>query len=284
MFKKIMVTISILSTCVMLTSCGFGTVMAYKFINVLNIDDLGKIINDIGTGDTNNQTSKLVVGTSESIEKQIKKAKSLREYIEEYEEKADGSKYDSQWVDTVFFGYYPQSVKASDTDDMIEWIVLDKDDNRKEAVLLSKRVIDYLPYNVSSENITWEKSTIRKWLNYDMYYFSFGRQDRRKIIPNEVSTTAPQKSLAVGGNDTTDKIYLLSLEEAEKYLKYTELVGLGTVYIDSNGIPLSYWLRNPGNTQNFACYVHQDGILSNIGYFVNFSRGIRPVIKVSYAD
>ena len=284
MFKKLLVTISILSASVMITSCGFGTVMAYRLTSVLDIDNLGKIINDIGTADPNNQTAKLVVGTSESINRQIKKAKSLKEYIDEYEAKEEKGTYDPKWVDTVFFGYYPQSVKAYDTDDMIEWIVLEKDDNKKEATLLSKRVIDVVPYNTESAFVTWETSTIRKWLNHNFYYFSFGRQDRRNIVNTEVKTTAPEKSMSEGGNDTIDKIYLLSLEEANEYLKYCELVGKGTIYDDNNGIPMSYWLRNPGNTQNFACYVHQDGILSNIGHFVNFARGIRPVIKVSYAD
>ena len=283
MFKKLLLTISVLGASIMLTSCGFGTVMAYRFANILNFDNLGKIINHIGTDAPNNQTAKLVVGTSEAIEKQITKAKSLKEYIAEYEAKEDGSKYDPKWVDTVFFGYYPQSVKAYDTDDMIEWIVLEKDENKKEATLLSKRVLDDIPYNNDSAFITWEKSTIRTWLNNNFYYFSFGRQDRRKIVSTEVKTTAPEKSLAEGGNDTSDKVYLLSIEEASEYLKYCELVGLGTVYNGHNGLPIGYWLRNPGNTQNFACYVHQDGILSNIGYYVNFSKGIRPVIKVSYA-
>ena len=284
MFKKILLTILVLSTSIMITSCGFGTLMTYKFINVLNIDSLGKIIGNVESGDTNGQTAKLVVGTSESIERQLKKAKSLREYIDEYEAKEEKDKYDPAWVDTVFFGYYPQSVKAYDTDDMIEWIVLDKDENKKEATLLSKRVIDNIPFNTESAFVTWETSTIRQWLNHSFFYFSFGRQDRRKVVTSEVKTVAPEKSSSIGGNDTLDKVYLLSLEEASEYLKYCELVGLGTVYNDNYNIPMSYWLRTPGNTQNFACYVHQDGIISNIGHFVNFARGIRPVIKVSYAN
>ena len=284
MFKKILLTISILTTSIMLTSCGFGTVMTYRLINVLNIDSLGRIIGNMGSSDTSAQNAKLIVGTSESIEKQLKKAKSLREYIEEYEAKEEKGNYDPKWVNTVFFGYYPQSVKAYDTDDMIEWIVLDKDENKKEATLLSKRVIDNIPFNTESALVTWETSTIRQWLNHGFFYFSFGRQDRRKVVTTEVKTTAPEKSLSLGGNDTFDKVYLLSIEEANKYLKYCELVGNGTVYDDYYGVPMSYWLRNPGNTQNFACYVHQDGIISNIGHFVNFSRGIRPVIKVSYAN
>ena len=284
MFKKLMVTISILVASVMLTSCGFGTVMAYKLMNVFNIDNLGKIINDASVTESNNQSATLVVGSNESIDKQIKNAKSLREYIEEYEAKDEKGQYNPKWVDTVFFGYYPQSVKAYDTDDMIEWIVLDKDDNKKEATLLSKYVIDSVPYNLESAFVTWETSSIRQWLNHGFYYFTFGRQDRRKIVNSEVKTTAPEKSSSEGGNDTVDKVYLLSIEEARDYLKYCELVGKGTVYNDYYGLPMSYWLRNPGNTQNFACYVHQEGIISNIGHFVNFARGIRPVIKVSYAN
>ena len=66
--------------------------------------------------------------------------------------------------DIITIGRYPQN---DDDPEPIEWIVLQKDGKR--AFLLSRYVLDAIPYEESHDKVTWEECTLRAWLNDDFY-------------------------------------------------------------------------------------------------------------------
>ena len=68
--------------------------------------------------------------------------------------------------DIIEFGSYPY--EADGTEKTIKGQILKKY-NDGTALVISKYALDALRYNETSINITWEKSTIRKWLNNDFY-------------------------------------------------------------------------------------------------------------------
>ena len=128
--------------------------------------------------------------------------------------------------DYVFFGKYP--FEADGTEWPIEWEVLANDG--KKALLITKYGIDNVKYNEEDEDTTWETSSIRQWLNGTFINIAFNPLEQSKILATTVITadnvgeSFDKKYHTKGGNDTTDKIFLLSLEEAKKYLRPRENV------------------------------------------------------------
>lgn len=69
--------------------------------------------------------------------------------------------------DIIVFGHYEQDNNLKNGPEPIEWIVLAKDTNK--ILLISKYVLDYLPYDSMPSGLGWKYSTIRKWLNNDFF-------------------------------------------------------------------------------------------------------------------
>ena len=85
--------------------------------------------------------------------------------------------------DTVTFGKYPQ---ASNTPDPIKWLVIEvvpsSEDAEGRLLLLSKYVLDVKPYHTSYTMITWEKCSLRKWLNDGFMKTAFDRSEKKRIL------------------------------------------------------------------------------------------------------
>ena len=119
--------------------------------------------------------------------------------------------------DVVTFGRYPQSASGNDLTP-IEWIVLDKDGNNN-ALLLSKCVLDFVPFHKDDTYVLWEDCSLRTWLNTDFLEKAFDFNEQQSILTTKLDNSS-QVSLYKGtaGNDTEDKVFLLSAVEAAKYL------------------------------------------------------------------
>jgi len=105
------------------------------------------------------------------------------------------------------------------------------------------------------------------------------------------------------GNDTADKVFLLSIDEAERYFSSGEARRTGinldpeTVrQIDNNNTYGSdikrlaqenggfwWWLRSPGYHADHAAYVDYSGTVHDNGDFVDsyYGDGVRPAIWLS---
>lgn len=139
-------------------------------------------------------------------------------------------------TDSVYYGNYAQSDSAGATKDPIKWRVLSNNSNdtqaqNKQLFLLSDQNLDVQPYNTSHTSITWEKSTIRSWLNgYAASENTCGTDYTSNNFINTAFSTDEQGAIAEtyvynrpnpdwstdGGNNTNDKVFLLSIEEASK--------------------------------------------------------------------
>ena len=148
--------------------------------------------------------------------------------------------------DTVVFGSYEQDNDKSNGTEPIEWIVLDEKGGR--YLLLSKYVLDGQKWDDSmSDNtiaanatgmddhgvITWEKCSVRRWLNGSFYNEAFSDEDKNHIA--QVTNTNPsldeidgmeyggQLNVWKSGADTQDTVFLLSLEEYIRYFHPTKI-------------------------------------------------------------
>ncbi len=190
--------------------------------------------------------------------------------------------YSVKTGDIVVFGHYEQDGNTGNGAEEIEWIVLDVRDGK--ALLLSRYGLEAKPYNAEYKEITWENCTLRAWLNGDFLKTVFNADEQSAILTTNVDNSSSQgysKWSTSGGNNTQDKIFLLSYAEANRYLGVTyadssnteSRVKLTTWAIKNGAYTSTYktsegdasgwwWLRSPGDRQKGAARVNDDGSLS----------------------
>ncbi len=197
----------------------------------------------------------------------------------------------------VKFGTYPQTQGGNDNTP-IEWIVLDVQDGK--ALLLSRYGLDDQPYTVEElavENYTWEKSTMRAWLNNDFLQRAFSAQEQAAIVTTTVDNSTSQAYPdweVPSQNNTEDKVFLLSYAEANKYLGVTKekndnanaqailtdyAVAIGTYNVVVDGSAMGCWyLRSPGTSKYHISVVGPYGDL--IRTMLNDYDCVRPAMWV----
>ena len=166
--------------------------------------------------------------------------------------------------DIVTYGNYEQDGFYSNGEETIEWIVIARDrDNH--ALLLSRYCLDALPYNEDGGDVTWEDSSIRAWLNGEFLESAFGGDPNGFICTAECKTK-DGRSGTDGGENTTDRVFLLAVDEVTQYFPkessrrapVTEYAKEQGAEYDKNGNGW-WWLRTPGKTQDMAAGVHTAG-------------------------
>jgi hypothetical protein len=170
------------------------------------------------------------------------------------------------------------------------WFVLERAGDK--VLLLSVGIIIDRTYHPGMAEITWEGSKTRQWLNED-FYESISQEERERIADTLVINKANPWYGIDGGNDTTDKIFLLSIEEVVKYFgdsgQMAEKPSGASQYIDdeynkariiySMGGASWWWLRSPGNAGNRAVYVGRGGDIDVFGLGVGSNnRSVRPAL------
>lgn len=165
----------------------------------------------------------------------------------------------------------------------IKWRVIKCENG--EALLLSDIVLDKQKYNKRLKKVTWEKSTLRKWLNKKFMNRAFSSSEQEAIHTTEVINEDNYYYKTDGGNDTLDKIYLLSLSETdeEKEYGFTDSYGMTIKY--SNYADLDdyqyWWLRTPGEKNISAAAVDMSGKAYLGGGESDMELGIRPVLHLN---
>ncbi|MBQ8921076.1 MAG: TIR domain-containing protein [Oscillospiraceae bacterium] len=88
--------------------------------------------------------------------------------------------------------------------------------SEKTAVLLTKNVLFERQFHkTNNEQITWEQSDLRNWLNTNFYNL-FTDSEKKLILKTLCSNhTNTPDGTQLQGNDTEDYVYILSREEAE---------------------------------------------------------------------
>ena len=194
--------------------------------------------------------------------------------------------------DIVYFGTYEQDNDTSNGKENIEWLVLAKKDNK--ILVISDKALDCQPYNTSDDYVTWEKCTLREWLNNDFINAAFSDDEKAMIPTVTVSADSNLKYNTNPGNTTKDKVFLLSIVEAEKYFTSDEArMCIPTEYVISNvstsdeytkdGKATCWWrLRSPGAIQYYAAKVDFDGDVDEFGIDVDYDiGGVRPALWIT---
>ena len=179
----------------------------------------------------------------------------------------------------------------------IVWQVLDCEDDG--VYVMSKSLLDSQAYNNFYEGVTWETSSLRNWLNNDFYNSAFSANEKKKILTRAIANENNPNYGTVGGNDTTDKLWLLSYSDSI-YANYgfststsssNTRTAQGTDYAKSQGLwdnstdsysgNSSWWLRTPGVYSVDACSVNHGGNVNNNVYVYYTDVGVRPAFKLN---
>ena len=223
-----------------------------------------------------------------------------------------GNSYYYEWGDDTvrYFRYEP-----------IKWRVLNV--NGTDAFLLADKALDDQEYNISDTSITWEKCTMRSWLNgYDSSVNTYGTDYSGKNFINTAFTSSERSAIkttevvndnnisygTAGGNDTSDKVFLLS--ENEVYNSSTALsYGLvkgrdaddesrrckSSTFAKAMGVwsntnsPYAgncwWWLRSPGLYTDDAAYVSYSGLVHSNGVSVDYDMdAVRPALHLELSS
>ena len=200
----------------------------------------------------------------------------------------------------VTFGEYPQTTAGEDMTP-IEWLVLARNGNK--ALLISRYGLDAQPYNTDYTSVTWETCTLRTWLNGTFYNKAFSSAEQAAILTTNVDNSKNQCYSGwstSSGNNTQDKVFLLSYAEANKYFgvtydnsSNTKSRVAPTAHAIAQGAWTSYsnkttdstyagwwWLRSPGTYQDYAAIVYFVGSL-DFNYVDSDSGSVRPALWVN---
>ena len=196
--------------------------------------------------------------------------------------------------DTYTFGAYEQDNSTSNGKEAIEWTVLDKDG--MSLLLISKQALDCQQYNTSYTDVTWESCSLRKWMNGTFLNKAFNAEEQAQIQNTTVSADKNPEYNTNPGNATTDKVFLLSINEVEKYFNSDEARKCApTAYAKAQGAYTSdsyktasgaatcwWWLRSPGDYQDRAARV---SIVGSVYYYGNIVHGaydaVRPALWIN---
>ena len=200
----------------------------------------------------------------------------------------------------VTFGEYPQTTAGEDMTP-IEWLVLARNGNK--ALLISRYGLDAQPYNTDYTSVTWETCTLRTWLNGTFYNKAFSSAEQAAILTTNVDNSKNQCYSGwstSSGNNTQDKVFLLSYAEANKYFgvtydnsSNTKSRVAPTAHAIAQRAWTSYsnkttdstyagwwWLRSPGTYQDYAAIVYFVGSL-DFNYVDSDSGSVRPALWVN---
>lgn len=188
--------------------------------------------------------------------------------------------------DTYRFGSYEQDNIFSNGKEEIEWTVLDKDGSC--LLLISKYALDCLPYNTSCAEVTWETCSLRTWLNGTFLSEAFSPEERERIKSSYVTAEKNPTYGTSPGNDTKDKVFLLSIAEVKKYfVSDGERLCEGTDRCYAQGALKFdngccwWWLRSPGYDPDVAAIVNYFGTVYEHGSYVVVSTGaVRPALWI----
>lgn len=200
----------------------------------------------------------------------------------------------------ITFGHYPQTSEGKDKTP-IEWLILERDG--LNALVVSKYGLDAQPYNISYTDVTWEKCSLRTWLNDTFYNKAFNADAQAAILTTNVDNSKNQGNSEYstnGGNNTMDKVFLLSYAEADRHFDIESWNGAAliepTAYAIAQGAEIydddddddddddvnrvDWWLRSPGYSQTVATIVDCGG--ASLVDFVNDTQtSVRPAMWVN---
>ncbi|MBN1618484.1 hypothetical protein JW887_04025 [Candidatus Dojkabacteria bacterium] len=147
----------------------------------------------------------------------------------------------------------------------MRWKILDKQGSRLFLYAIGS-VTEMGHIRVNNPDVTWSGSLIRTFLNSSFYNSTFNEAERKLILNTNVPTNM--------GEDTVDKIFLLSRSEILKYIPN-----------ENHRATTGFWLRDNGDAKHFFMTVWKSGYLGGSinedGVIASIETGVLPAMWIS---
>lgn len=232
--------------------------------------------------------------------------------------------------DIITMGTYEQD-NISNGKESLNWQILDIKDGK--ALIISCPVLDCKEFSETADIAGWSESSLRKWLNTDFYESAFSDSEKSIItlteinnpgtyvgyddsgcwtVSNTVSNLETILSEADGQDNTQDRIFLLSIDEANKFFASdndrkaflsdygTEIfIKLGFEQAQNGNIDedtirgyyeqetskygrgfCNWWLRSPGIIEDAAAAVDYNGSAGQSMAVNAKDGGVRPAMWI----
>lgn len=191
----------------------------------------------------------------------------------------------------------------------LRWRILDASTGLVmcETIIDSQPYSNYIKYNSDdceyyndkgTYSSDWKTSSLKAWLNDDFYSTAFTLSQQNKIISQSHSNKGYYTLTGTTGyerydsDDTSEKIYLLSYDEAlnsNYFSSSTARKAQGSDYAKCQGLYVyngnSYWrLRSPGYFSSYTCYVNYDGGVGSYCSTYYTYYGVRPALKLNLSS
>ena len=141
----------------------------------------------------------------------------------------------------------------------------------------------------------WSGCTLRHWLNSDFYNSAFTYEEKKRILSASNDNADNPMYGTEGCEDTVDKVFCLSIDEAMFYFSgdrdrraglTDHAIRQGALKNDTKMPDGSYagwwWLRSIGDTDTDAVVVTPDGEIDMIGFDVyDDHASVRPACWLS---
>ena len=170
----------------------------------------------------------------------------------------------------------------------IVWRVLAKEGNK--ILVISEKILDIKEYAerdyLNRTRVSWDMSSLRKWLRDSFFDNAFDAREQSLIADTRLKAEKY-------GHDTTDKIFVLSKSEAEKYLYNSneyykvQLTGYSSSKEDKT---VCFWLRTPSDESYDAVCDCNGYWRPGLSYndhdrtswsFSHYTKGVRPCMWLS---
>lgn len=180
---------------------------------------------------------------------------------------------DSKPGEYISFGNYEQNGISADGAEPIEWLVIDRKGD--SILVISKDCIELMEFGAQS----WINSPVRNWLNNDFFNCAFSAVEMRLI---KTTTVMNDDNIYAGefcGDDTEDKLFLLSKDEVAQYFPHKEdRISYRSEYVQNKIIdlqahrygadivltinpdePSDWWLRSIAGYEKIDCIKRNTG-------------------------
>ena len=167
----------------------------------------------------------------------------------------------------------------------IEWMVAEQQDSK--VLIVSKDALESGSFKQARySDLSWEKSDIRKYLNFDFINAAFNSFERTLIVETEIGASENLQYHTTFNDRCLDKVFLLSAEEWLHYFPnaldricYPTRKLQQTMQISSN--LNRYWVRTPGAEWSTVAFVDNKGNINYEGDSSNIRvNTIRPAMYI----
>ena len=195
--------------------------------------------------------------------------------------------------DVVLFGRYDQDGNRLNGWEGIEWIVINAEDGYVD--LISRYILDVVPYHKASTEVNFAKSDLIEWLNTEFLNSAFSAGEKALMLDVVISPVPnpeyPDPSQDIPGRSVSEKVALPSLEEVLSIFPTEESLRCpGTPFAQSRGIYINragnspWWTRTMGEDGSHAALIYPSGVVNYKGWDVTgapeYDIGIRPCVRV----